>query len=118
MYRVYNHNLRIIGTKTKGKLIYDDNFSGGCFEWNKNFEEQLNNKIEYISKNMFGKHTDEQKKIIIDKWEKVKDLVSKKSQDTDYPFYFNFENIKDLFTKEVERLAKEMNIEYELKIKN
>jgi len=51
--------------------------------------------------------------LIANKWLAVKSI-----QFGEYKFYFNLENLEDLFRKEVKELAKNMGISYKLEIKN
>lgn len=53
----------------------------------------------------------EDRKAVADKWLKAKSLKKGK-----YDYYFNIENLQDIFRKEVEALAKSMGIKYTLEI--
>lgn len=53
-----------------------------------------------------------QREEIARRWEKAKDLP-----DGEYDYYFNLENMVEVFKKSVDELAKKFGIDYELKLK-
>lgn len=60
----------------------------------------------------YDSFTLEQRKEIARRWEKAKDLP-----DGEYDYYFNLENLIEVFKQSVDELAKKFGIDYELKLK-
>ena len=60
----------------------------------------------------YDNFTTEQREEIARRWEKAKDLP-----DGEYDYYFNLENMVEVFKKSVDELAKKFGIDYELKLK-
>ncbi len=54
----------------------------------------------------------EQREEIAIRWEKAKDLP-----DGEYDYYFNLEDVVEVFKQSVDELAKKFGIDYELRLK-
>lgn len=56
--------------------------------------------------------TQEQREEMALRWEKAKDLP-----DGEYDYYFNLEDMVEVFKQSIDELAKKLGIDYELKLK-
>ena len=97
-------------------LSFDGVFAGTAFFTTKeNFYEYCQKKSDEWIISGLGNYdgwSKEDRKIVSDKWLKVKDL-----QEGEYEYYFNLGDLKEVFCEEVEKLAKSMGIEsYKLTI--
>lgn len=78
------------------------------FNDNKAFCAACDNRAKEWLESKLGNYSHlnfQDRKVIADKWLKVKSLKKGK-----YEYYFNLENLQDVFQKEVKALAKSMGI--------
>ncbi len=97
-----------------GHISFCDNVFSGCAtlaDEQSSYYQEMADRWRYSEWANYDDFTLEQREEIARRWEKAKDLP-----DGEYDYYFNLDDLVEVFKKSVDELAKTLGIDYELKI--
>lgn len=96
--------------------FYDNVFNGFATLTDKDkqlsYYQERADEWQHSEMGNYDDFTPKQREEIARRWEAAKDLP-----DGEYDYYFNLENIVEVFKQSVDELAKRFGIDYELKLK-
>lgn len=100
-----------------GHISFCDNAFSGCATLTDGSEQssycqEMADRWRYSEWANYDDFTPEQREEMALRWEKAKDLP-----DGEYDYYFNLEDVVDVFKQSVDELAKKFGIDYELRLK-
>lgn len=100
-----------------GHISFCDNAFSGCatLDNKEDMESYCLYRADEWRHSEFGNYDEftlEQREEIARRWEKAKDLP-----DGEYDYYFNLDDMVEVFKQSVDELAKRFGIDYELKLK-
>lgn len=98
-----------------GHVSFCDNVFSGCAtltdESEQSYYQEMADRWRHSDWGNYSTFTQEQREELAKRWEAAKDLP-----DGEYDYYFNLEDLVEVFKQSVAELAKKLGIKYELKL--